>query len=66
MKITFTVTNSNPQTLWNRLALQTPEAQTLLSEIRAICPNAYEAATDGSVTTIAELRESLDYIKSLN
>jgi hypothetical protein len=46
--------------------LETPEAQTLLSEIRAICPNAYEAATDGSVTTIAELRESLDYIKSLN
>jgi hypothetical protein len=46
--------------------LQSQEAQTLLSEIRAICPNAYEAATDGSVTTIAELREALDYMLSLN
>ena len=46
--------------------MQTPEAQTLLSEIRAIDANAYEAATDGSVTTIAELREALDYMLSLN
>jgi|688.fasta_scaffold1027151_2 hypothetical protein len=46
--------------------LESPEAQTLLSAIRAIDANAYEAATDGSVTTVAELRESLDYIKSLN
>jgi hypothetical protein len=46
--------------------MQTPEAQALLSEIRAICPNAYEAATDGSVTTIAELREALDYMLSLD
>jgi hypothetical protein len=46
--------------------LQSQEAQALLSQIRAICPNAYEAATDGSVTTVAELREALDYIKSLN
>jgi hypothetical protein len=46
--------------------LDSPEALELLDQIRSIDPNAYEAATDGSVTTIAELREALDYIKSLN
>jgi hypothetical protein len=46
--------------------LDTPEALSLLDQIRSIDANAYEAATDGSVTTIAELREALDYIKSLN
>jgi hypothetical protein len=46
--------------------LQSLEAQTLLSQIRSIDPNAYEAATDGSVTSIAELREALDYMLSLD
>jgi hypothetical protein len=46
--------------------LQSLEAQTLLSEIRAICPNAWAACTDGSVTTLAELKETLDYMLSLD
>jgi hypothetical protein len=46
--------------------LQSQEAQTLLSEIRAICPNAWAACTDGSVTTVAELREALAYMLSIN
>jgi len=46
--------------------IESPEAQTLLSEIRAICPNAWAACTDGSVTTVAELREALAYMLSIN
>jgi hypothetical protein len=46
--------------------MQTPEAQTLLSEIRSIDPNAWAACTDGSVTTLAELKETLDYMLSLD
>jgi hypothetical protein len=44
----------------------TPEALALLDQIRAIDPNAWEACTDGSVTTIAELRDALDYMLSMD
>jgi hypothetical protein len=46
--------------------LDSPEALELLDQIRSIDPNAYEAATDGSTTSIAELREALDYMLSLD
>ena len=46
--------------------LDTPEALSLLDQIRAIDPNAWEACTDGSVETVAELQEALDCMLSMD
>jgi hypothetical protein len=50
----------------NSNEIESPEAIALLSSIRSICPNSFAACTDGSVATVAELREALAYLLSLN
>ena len=39
--------------------LETPEAIALLSAIKSLSPNSWAICTDGSVTTVSELRETL-------
>jgi len=54
----------NSQTQPNEM--QSQEAKILLSQISRIDPNSGAICRDGSVTTIAELREILAYLKEFN